>query len=33
VIEAGDVGIFATCDMNKEAKTVPELRDLFEQVW
>ena len=31
-IEPGDAGIWATCDRNKEAKCVGELRDLFQEV-
>jgi tRNA acetyltransferase TAN1 len=31
-IQPGDVGIWATCDMKKEAKSVAELRDLFQDV-
>jgi tRNA acetyltransferase TAN1 len=30
--EPGDAGIWATCDMKKEARSVVELRDLFEEV-
>lgn len=31
-IQPGDVGIWATCAMKKEGKSVAELRDLFEEV-
>jgi len=31
-IEAGDSGIWATCELNKEAKCVGELKDLFYRV-
>lgn len=31
-IQPGDVGIWATCAMNKEGKSVAELRDLFQDV-
>jgi hypothetical protein len=31
-IQPGDTGIWATCAMNKEAKTVSDLRDLFQEV-
>jgi hypothetical protein len=31
-IEPGDVGIWATCDMHKEARSVSELKVLFEEV-
>ncbi|ORY06040.1 THUMP domain-containing protein [Clohesyomyces aquaticus] len=30
-IQPGDVGIWATCAMNKEAKSVADLRDLFQE--
>ncbi|KAF2007723.1 hypothetical protein P154DRAFT_1247 [Amniculicola lignicola CBS 123094] len=30
-IQPGDVGIWATCAMKKEAKSVADLRDLFEE--
>ncbi|KAF2758200.1 hypothetical protein EJ05DRAFT_380651 [Pseudovirgaria hyperparasitica] len=30
-IEAGDVGIFATCNMKQERKCIAELRDLFDE--
>jgi tRNA acetyltransferase TAN1 len=31
-IEAGDVGIWATCNKGREAKCVTELKDLFQEV-
>lgn len=31
-IQPGDTGIWATCAMKKEAKTVSDLRDLFGEV-
>ncbi|KAH7558238.1 hypothetical protein BM1_05510 [Bipolaris maydis] len=31
-IQAGDAGIWATCSMKKEAKSVADLRDLFQEV-
>jgi tRNA acetyltransferase TAN1 len=31
-IQPGDVGIWATCAMKKEAKSVADLRDLFQEV-
>ncbi len=31
-IEAGDAGIWVTCDLNKEAKCTAELIDLFDEV-
>lgn len=31
-IEAGDAGIWVTCDLNKEAKCTAELMDLFNEV-
>ena len=31
-IESGDVGIWVTCDKNKEGLCTIELRDLFEEV-
>jgi hypothetical protein len=31
-LQPGDIGIWATCAMKKEAKTVGDLRDLFEEV-
>ena len=31
-IQPGDVGIWATCAMKKEGKSVAELRDLFQDV-
>lgn len=31
-IEAGDSGIFVTCDMGKEGKCIAEALDLFSQV-
>ncbi|KAH3997903.1 hypothetical protein HBI70_077700 [Parastagonospora nodorum] len=31
VIQPGDTGIWATCAMNKEAKSVADLRDLFQE--
>lgn len=31
-IESGDVGIWVTCDKNKEGLCTMELRDLFEEV-
>jgi tRNA acetyltransferase TAN1 len=31
-IQPGDVGIWATCAMKKEGKSVAELKDLFEEV-
>ena len=30
-IQAGDAGIWATCAMKKEAKSVVDLRDLFQE--
>lgn len=32
MIQPGDTGIWATCAMNKEAKSVTDLRDLFQEV-
>jgi tRNA acetyltransferase TAN1 len=32
VIQPGDIGIWATCAMKKEAKSVSDLRDLFQEV-
>lgn len=32
MIQPGDAGIWATCAMNKEAKSVADLRDLFGEV-
>lgn len=32
VIQPGDTGIWATCAMKKEAKSVSDLRDLFQEV-
>jgi hypothetical protein len=31
-IQPGDTGIWATCAMKKEAKSVSDLRDLFQEV-
>lgn len=31
-IQPGDTGIWATCAMKKEAKSVADLRDLFQEV-
>lgn len=31
-IEPGDSGIWATCNMGREAKAVGELKDMFEEV-
>jgi hypothetical protein len=31
-IQPGDTGIWATCSMKKEAKSVSDLRDLFQEV-
>ena len=31
-IEAGDAGIWVTCDLNKEGKCTAELTDLFDEV-
>jgi tRNA acetyltransferase TAN1 len=31
-IKPGDAGIWATCAMKKEAKSVSDLRDLFQEV-
>jgi len=31
-IQPGDVGIWATCAMKKEGKSVADLRDLFQEV-
>lgn len=31
-LSPGDVGIWATCAMKKEAKSVGDLRDLFDEV-
>ena len=31
-IQPGDTGIWATCAMKKEAKSVNDLRDLFQEV-
>ena len=32
MIQPGDVGIWATCSMKKEGKSVADLRDLFQEV-
>lgn len=31
-IQPGDAGVWATCAMKKEAKSVSDLRDLFQEV-
>ena len=31
-IQPGDMGIWATCAMKKEAKSIGDLRDLFQEV-
>jgi hypothetical protein len=31
-IQPGDVGIWATCSMKKEGKSVADLRDIFQEV-